>query len=82
MIILCEIFFAPAVHVEWVDTLHVYIHEFYKLFAQVCRYKIKPKVHFLLHYPTLIIIFFISKHLVPGWTNFDNKPFFAAHATL
>ena len=36
MIILCEIFFAPAVHVEWVDTLHVYIHEFYKLFAQVC----------------------------------------------
>jgi len=32
----------------------VYIHDFYKLFAQVCRYKIKPKIHFLLHYPTLI----------------------------
>ena len=62
---ICDIVFAPSVEMEWVSYLDVQIQEFLKRFASYCDFagRIKPKMHFMICYPALIIKFGPVRHL-------------------
>ena len=62
---ICDIVFAPSVKMEWISYLDVQIQEFLERFASYCDFagRIKPKMHFMIHYPALIIKFGPVTHL-------------------
>ena len=69
-----EIVFAPVVHVEWISYLKVQIQEFYELFLLHFPSKVKPKMHFLLHYPSLMLKFIpLQKFWCMRFESFHQK---------
>ena len=54
---ICDIVFAPSIKTEWVSYLDVQIQDFLERFASNSDFacKIRPKMHFMIHYPALIM---------------------------
>ena len=56
---ICDNVFAHSVKMEWISFLDVQTQEFLERFASDCNFagRIEPKMHFMIHYPALIIKF-------------------------
>jgi len=54
---ICAIVLAPVVDVEWIPYLELLISNHHKLLVNLSPRSFKPKVHFLTHYPRLILLY-------------------------
>lgn len=60
---ICEIVFAPSVNCGWICYLQDKIQSFLEKFNEQFPRKMKPKMHFMLHYPELLLKFGPLKNL-------------------
>jgi hypothetical protein len=60
---ICEIVLAPVVDPAWLPHLELIILHHHKLFAEIAPSSFTPKVHFITHYPRLILAYGPLRHL-------------------
>ena len=60
---ICEIILAPAIDPTWLPHLELTISHHHKLLAEIAPLSFTPKVHFVTHYPRLILSFGPLRHL-------------------
>lgn len=51
---ICDIIFAPTIEDDWIPYLDILVTDFYTFMKTVAPQRLRPKFHYLLHYPTLI----------------------------
>lgn len=61
----CEIILAPVIDVEWIPYLELLISQHHQLLAEIAPRSFTPKVHFVTHYPRLLLAYGPLRHL---WT--------------
>ena len=59
---ICEIILAPVVDPAWLPYLQVLISKHHKLLASIAPHAFIPKIHFITHYPRLMIEFGPLRH--------------------
>jgi hypothetical protein len=60
---LCEIVMAPTVDPDWLPYLEVVISQHHKLLAEIAPKSFTPQVHFVTHYPRLILAYGPLRHM-------------------
>jgi hypothetical protein len=60
---ICEIVLAPKVDPDWLPYLEVVISQHHRLLADIAPKSFTPKVHFVTHYPRLILAYGSLRHL-------------------
>jgi hypothetical protein len=60
---ICDIIFAPIIDPDWIPQLELLVAHHHKLLQKIAPNSFTPKVHFLVHYPRLILMFGPLRHL-------------------
>lgn len=60
---ICEIVMAPVINPDWLPYLELLISQHHKLLAKLSPRSFTPKVHFVIHYPRLILEYGPLRHL-------------------
>lgn len=60
---ICEIVLAPAIDPDWIPYLEVLIAQHHQLLNTISPTSFTPKMHFLVHYPRLLLVYGPLRHL-------------------